>query len=115
MIKINKTEISITRGDSAYINFDLRNNRGDAVQLLSSDVVRCQVRDDVDGNLIFEGRVTKDSNGTITWCIKPEDTADCSIGTYYWDAQVEFGNGDIFTFVNVSKFNVLPEITMDEE
>lgn len=37
---------------------------------------------------------------------------NAEIGTYYWDAQVEYANGDVFTFVEVSRFTLLPEITL---
>lgn len=118
MLKINKTDISLTRGDSAYISFSLKDNTGSPVRLERVDRVRVQVRDkNIDGELLFEGLVDHDyDSGTIVWHIRPSDTTDLSIGTYYWDAQVEFAaHGDIYTFVDVSRFNVLPEITYDED
>ena len=117
MITIDKTNISITRGDTAYIRFYIKDITGQQLNLALNDKVRCQVRDaSVDGDLIFEGDVAEDySNNTMVWHIKPNDTKELDFGTYYWDAQVEFANGDVFTFVNVSKFIVLPEITMIEE
>jgi hypothetical protein len=45
MISINKFEISITRGDSGYISFDLKNKLGQDYTLSARDVVKCQVRD----------------------------------------------------------------------
>lgn len=114
MISINKFEISITRGDSGYISFDLKNKLGQNYALSARDVIKCQVRDQVDGNLLFEGRIERDGDD-ITWHIYPEDTKDLSIDTYYWDAEVRLSNGDIYSFVPVSKFIILPEITIDEE
>lgn len=114
MITITKTDISITRGDTAYINFALTDSTGTAVVLQANDRVRCQVRDrDTDGELLFEGEMSY-ANNAITWHIRPEDTADAAPGTYYWDAQLEYVNGDIYTFVPVSRFTVLPEITVAE-
>ena len=40
---------------------------------------------------------------------------DLDVGDYYWDAQVEFSNGDIFSFIPVSKFKLISEVTMGEE
>lgn len=114
MIYINKTEIQITRGDSAYLTFNLKDTQGRTVTLSAYDNVRCQVRDQADGNLLFEGQVERD-NDVFVWHIRPENTNDADIGTYYWDAQVEYVNGDIYSFVPVSKFIILPEITLDEE
>ena len=117
MIRIEKSNISITRGDSAYIQFNLKDIQGNKVALTNYDIVRCQVRDAaIDGDLVFEGDVERDYVENVAiWHIHPEDTAELEIETYYWDGQVEFRNGDIFTFVDVSKFTVLPEITMVEE
>lgn len=118
MLRINKTDISITRGDSAYISFSLKDNSGNPVLLQRVDRVRVQVRDkEVDGDLVFEGNINCDYDAhTIVWHIQPSDTKDINVGTYYWDGQVEFAVGsDIYTFVDVSKFIVLPEITYEEE
>ena len=116
MITINKTDISITRGDSAYITFSVTDSSGNRVTLGNGDLIRCQVRDkNIDGDLIFEGDISVDRNNNIVWHIKPENTTDCVVGTYYWDAQIEYSNGDVYTFINISKFNILPEITMVED
>ena len=113
MIEIRKYDISITRGDAAYITFDLRTANGQTAVLTQYDIVRCQVRDrKVDGELMFEGQVERDGNQFI-WHIRPENTAGLEFGEYYWDAQVEYINGDIFTFIPVSRFVVLPEITLE--
>jgi len=116
MIKIDETMISITRGDSAYIQLDISDMSGEPVTLSSRDIVRCQVRKRPnDGELVFEGDIIRsDQDNSIVWHIHPEDTMNEFVGTYYWDAQVEFTNGDIFTFIPVSKFKLLPEITMVE-
>lgn len=115
MLKIDNSNISITRGDSAYIQFRIKVN-GQEAQLSAKDVIRCQVRQNPDEDLAFDGDILRDYNDStmIVWHIKPEDTADLDTGTYFWDAQVEYENGDIYTFVNLSKFNILPEITMIE-
>lgn len=60
MLKIKKNNISITRGDSAYITIDIFDGSGNAIIPGDGDVVRCQVRDAVnDGNLLFEGEIIK--------------------------------------------------------
>lgn len=116
MIKIKKTSISLTRGDSAYINFTLTNDDGEPITLTGGDHIRCQVRTEpVVGQLLFEGLVNySTANNTITWHIRPQDTATAEIGTYYWDAQIEYANGDVYTFVDVSEFTLLPEVTLNE-
>ena len=111
MIKIKKTSISITRGDSAYILFALTDADGNPIELSGQDKVRCQVRKEpTTGELLFEGEIIQNDDG-IVWHIRPEDTVALE-GEYYWDAQIEYGDGDIYTFVDVSAFNVLPEVTL---
>lgn len=113
MLKIKKTSISITRGDSAYISFSLSDLEGNPLVLEDGDRVRCQVRmRPIDGELLFDGVITEAPNGEMIWHIYPEDTASLDVGDYYWDAQVEYSNGDIFTFVDVSDFTILPEVTL---
>ena len=77
--------------------------------------MRCQVRDEPsNGKLLFDGRISK-SGEDYLWYIKPEDTSELDIGKYYWDAQVELSNGDVFTFIPVSKFEIIDEVTIKEE
>lgn len=86
MLTIQKTNISLTRGDSAYITIVIRDGSGQKLQLTNGDKVRCQVRSEPDsGNLLFEGRINKQGEDYL-WYIRPEDTAEIDIGNYFWDA-----------------------------
>lgn len=100
----------MTRGDTAYISFTLTDQTGEPVVLGDGDAVRCQVRKEPNGGeLIFEGNV--EIGDEIVWHITPAETADVPVGAYYWDCQVEFSNGDIFTFIPVSIFMIADEVT----
>lgn len=111
MLKINNTNIELTRADSAYITISITDERGAPIQLTSQDVVRCQVREEADGGtLLFDGEITR-TGDTILWHIRPEDTEGVEAADYVWDAQVEFANGDVFTFIPLSRFRVLSEVT----
>lgn len=114
MLKIIKTCISLTRGDSAYIDFDITDKCGNPIPLTAEDNIRCQVRKTANGGeLLFEGVIER-TNG-ICWHISPSDTADAAVGEYVWDAQVEFSNGDVFSIIPVSPFIILSEVTENEE
>jgi len=110
--------IKITRGDSAYFTINLTDADGNPYVLDSDEKVRVQVRskynDDENEGFLFEGEVVDNGDGTITWHIRPEDTAtaDPSL-SYYYDVQYE-GNGDIFTFIS-SKFKITNEVTLPLE
>lgn len=111
MLTIKRTNISLTRGDSAYITLSVTDGSGTPIELNENDTIRVQVREEPNGGtLIFEGNLIFDDDG-ITWYIRPEDTEAREVKVYYWDAQVEFSNGDIFTFIPVSKFTILSEVT----
>ena len=111
MLKINHTNIELTRADSAYITISITDEKGAPIELTSQDKVRCQVREEADGgNLLFDGRVIRKGDD-ILWYISPEDTEGVEATDYVWDAQVEFSNGDVFTFVPLSRFRVLSEVT----
>ena len=110
MLKIKKSDIQLTRGDSAYITLGIN-----GVEPSAADVVRCQVRKEPNGGEIIIDAVAEqdvDDPTQYLWYIRPSDTAELTPGEYYWDAQIEIAeSGDIFSFVPVSSFVVLDEVT----
>lgn len=117
MYQVDGTNISITRGDSQYIKIIIEDASGILYTLDDRDKVRCEVRSSKNGGeILFEGLITVNS-GTkeIVWHIRPEDTASQSIKTYYYDMQLETYNGDVFTFIPVSTFKLLDEVTLKNE
>lgn len=111
MLKIKKNEISLTRGDSAYITFNITDGAGQVITIGENDLIRCQVRAKPNGGeLLFEGTIEIDEDG-IVWHILPENTRELDVGDYYWDAQLELENGDVFSFIPVSLFQVIDEVT----
>ena len=112
MFKIKKTNIMITRGDSAYISINILNGNGAPYNPLEGDEIHAQVRyTPTTGAVIFEAILEDDGYGGVIWHILPENTATLSPGTYYWDAQLVMENGDTFSFIPVSQFVVTDEIT----
>lgn len=110
----NDSDIIITKGDTACIQIELTDETDEPLSLSDGDRVKIQVRDwKTDGILLFEGTVTLDAETSIaTWYIHPEDTKRARPGkTYYWDGEIELASGEVYTFVEPSGFEVLPEIT----
>ena len=117
MFNVDKTTISLTRGDSAVVEFFIPDITGKPAEITQEDTVTCQVRSTPNstGELVFAGRVTYSAEkNSIIWRIIPSDTSNLDPGTYYWDAEIDYANGDIYTFVGISKFIVLPEVTLKE-
>lgn len=120
MLKISGNKISLTRGDSAYItlviNYKTKDGKEVIYDLNEGDIVRVQVRDIPNvGELIFEGHVEYMPDGEIVWHIFPYQTSNLEVKTYYYDAQLQTLNGDIFTFITSSPFKLTDEVTMPNE
>lgn len=115
MLKISGNKISLTRGDSAYITLTINTDNG-IYNLNDGDEVRVQVRDAPNtGELLFDGQIDVMDNGEIVWHILPSQTSELDVKSYYWDAQLETSNGDIFTFITSSPFKLTDEVTMPNE
>ena len=74
MLKIiDKTNIYLTRGDSAYITLSVTDGFKNPLELSPSDIIRLQVRDKPNiGNLLFQGEIIRevrqgDDKETVTW------------------------------------------------
>lgn len=115
--KIKHINIYLTRADSAYLDLEITDNDDNPVLLGDGDLVKIQVRESEadDAKLVFEGTIIYNGDGTATWRIYPSDTAGKDITDYVWDAEVEYSNGDTFTFIPLSVFGLLPESTRREE
>lgn len=123
MIKVNGTTILLTRCDSAYIEFNIIDDSGQKYEFDANTVIHTQVRetenDDIESGLLFENIaiVEKDDSNIAhyLWHIVPANTAKTRTDIdYVWDAQIEFANGDTYTFIESSKFKVKPEVTLRE-
>ena len=107
MIRIDGTNIRLKRGDSARIRINMNDENGDPYPREADDVIKIQVRKKIgDGDIVIEGDISFDDDG-ILWEIKPEDTFELTNGVYYWDCEIERGNGDVFTFIPYSKFAII--------
>lgn len=108
----NVYDISIVKCDSGYISITPRKRGGAPIELGENDTIRIQVRDKPSDELLFDGDVYRDEDGSFTWHIHPDDTHEAKIKTYYWDAQIEYADPeDTFTFINLSEFRVMDEVT----
>lgn len=119
MLRISKTKISITRGDSAYIEIGINNPDGTDYELQEGDTVQCQVRTMANtGELLIDASIENGKlyfeDDVLTWHLVPEDTKDLEIGTYYYDIQLVTAAGDVFTFIENSPFKITDEVTYDE-
>lgn len=113
------TKIYLIRGDSAHIPYELPivDDKKKVIgyyEFEEGDEVACMVRDfEADDNdLLFVGSVEiNEDKKSITWHIKPEDTAEAEPKIYHYDIEVRKSNGDIETLVPYSEIEILQDVT----
>ena len=107
MLYIEGNTIRLTRGDTAYLEFPLKTEVGEYV-MVSNDTLTLSVKKNTkDTEYIFQKVIT----GTNTFHIEPNDTTDLSFGKYTYDVQINTADGDVFTVIPPSTFEVLNEVT----
>lgn len=113
MLYINGTEIKLTRGDSAYLQIPIENKMADgstvAYELEAGDKLTMTMAKSYEEEPCFQ----KTIEGINTFHILPADTKQCEFGKYMYDIQLTTANGDVFTVIEPSVFQVLPEVTCD--
>ena len=114
-LKIKCSDIYITRGDSAYLLLEPTDKSGNKITVTSTDMMNCQVRVDEDSSdILFSADILIREDGSVIWWIRPENTRQLDVKDYVYDIQIELPNGDVFTFIPLSKFILLPESTRKE-
>ena len=107
MYNIQGTTITLTRGDSFYCHLDLKRN-GQAYTPDDGDVIRFALKKDYfDTNALISQTIPND---TLILCLLPADTKTLAFGTYVYDIEITFENGDVDTFINEAKFIIAPEV-----
>lgn len=105
--------IKLTRGDSAYLTVPIiKMPSEEEYEIQETDVLTFSVRKKTVGYPIL---VQKILTGTNTFHIVPSDTENLEFGKYIYDVQIEQENGDVFTVITPSKFELLDEVTYDGE
>lgn len=113
MLYIEGTDIKLTRGDTAYLHVPIENRLPDGntvpYELAEGDTLTMTMRLNYDSEVCFQKVV----RGTNTFHIVPEDTRRCRFAKYKYDVQLTTASGDVYTVIEPSCFQVLPEVTGD--
>ncbi len=113
-MKIQGTNISMIRGDSEAIKVSCRNESGVDFHFAEGDIVYFTVkRSTYTEEKIIQKIVTEFTEGVALINISPKDTRELTIGTYYYDIQLNRANGTVKTIIPPSKFTIDPEVTYD--
>lgn len=100
--------IRITRGDTARINVDLKNSSGETYELLESDILIFSVKRTIESD---EYCIQKQIIGSNMFYFKPEDTNKLDFRKYKYDVQLVTENEEVYTVIEPSTFEVMPEVT----
>lgn len=101
--------IRLTRGDTARLNVSIINDiNSSPYEVSSTDVLQLTVRKKVkDADYCFQKTIV----GSTLFHIEPEDTAELSFGNYVYDVQLTLENGDVYTVIEPTRFEVMTEVT----
>lgn len=100
--------VSLTRGDTAYLNVTITNDADDTeYELQDGDTLVFTVKKNVDDDPIVQKKI---AGGTV-FHIEPKDTVLADFGKYKYDILLYTEAGDVFTVIPSSTFELLEEVT----
>lgn len=104
--------IRLTRGDTARFCLSVRySNDCEEYEIAQDDIVQMTVRKTPNSDeILLHKRIV----GTNIFHIEPSDTESLPFGRYVYDVQIENGDGDIYTVIEPSVFELMKEVTRDE-
>lgn len=106
MYTITDTEIRLTKGDSFYCEVTMEKD-GDTYTPQEGDKIRFAVKKAYQLRTVL---IDKDIPlQTQVLYLKPEDTKRLPVGTYVYDIELTYANGDVDTFIS-GQFILLPEV-----
>lgn len=111
MLTIDKDNtIHLTRGDTARFRITQAMNlaTGEPYVFLPEDILEFTIKKSVnDTNPLIHKKV---QGGEIIHLL-PEDTKSLSFGRYVYDVQLTLANGDIYTIIVPTVFEIAKEVT----
>lgn len=110
MLYIEKDgSIKLTRGDTARITVNIYNDiEKEDYEMIFSDTLRLTVKKSYKDR---EYALQKVSIGSNRFYIRPEDTNTLPFGKYVYDVELTTDNGDVYTVIEPSPFELLKEVT----
>lgn len=107
MLYIEGHTIRMTRGDTVYLTVPLTSTT-EAYEMGATDTLTLSVkRSERDTTFLLQ----KVSVGSNTFHIEPADTASLAFGVYKYDVQLNTSDGDVYTVIPPSTFELLTEVT----
>ena len=110
MLNVNSNgTIQLTRGDTARLEITIKNSLTEEVyDMAPDDILSFTIKKSVKDETAL---VHKESKGTNTFHIEPKDTAELSFRKYFYDVQLARANGDVYTVIVPTIFEIMKEVT----
>ena len=113
-MKIQGTNISMTRGDSEVIKVSVKDTSGNVVPLVTGDTIYFTVRENIlNKTKIIEKIITEFDNGEALITINPQDTDHLRFADYVYDIQLTKESGIVKTIITPSQLTITGEVTYD--
>lgn len=101
--------IRLTRGDTARLSVGINNDMDETEYTLDeNDTLTFTVRKKTTDVYIC---LQKTITGSSTFHIEPKDTRKMSFGSYTYDVQLTTATGDVYTIIEPSVLELMPEVT----
>lgn len=108
-LSIKGKTISLTRGDSAYLDLHIYNKDGSVYEMQIGDALWFAVKKDANDSTYAIAPKAVGNDMVLT--INPSDTSSLDFGTYYYDVQLKNSmSGYVNTIIPISKFIINEEI-----
>ena len=108
MLNVIDNDIYLTRGDSAYLNIELKDESGNPYTPALGDKLYFRLKKNIFGETLL--LVKEIPTDTLTLEILPSDTAKLDFSSYCYEIELITLQGQCFTVVENKAFKVGPEL-----
>lgn len=110
-------DISFTRGDTQFLQFQIKDVNGDLIELTDEDVIYFTVKQNSNSKkIIIQKRYPDDinySDGYFNFVIESQDTSNLQYGQYQYD--IELKSGEYVKTLGIGTIEITEEITFKND
>lgn len=106
MFKIDGKKITLTRGDTFRADIVITNADGTQFNPGEEDTITFTMRQSYSSAIVIQKTITD-----LVLEILPEDTAELNYGSYVYDIELTYANGDVDTFISKGTLVLTEEVT----
>lgn len=107
MLRCERNDIHLTRGDSAVLSLRIEREDGAGYEIQEGDSILFTIKKSVYDTAVLVQKKLVD--GVVR--LNPDDTKSLKYGTYYYDVELTQPDGFVATVIAPSRFVIEPEVT----